>query len=53
MLSDSKECQEIVQEVETSFNFIVLYDQTYLFKFYSGDDENGEAQFIEIEVPVN
>lgn len=52
-LSDSNDCQEISQEIETSFNFIVLYDQTYHFKFYSGDDENGVEKFIEIEVPVN
>tara|TARA_R110002050_G_scaffold15706_3_gene48096 strand:+ start:42838 stop:43254 length:417 start_codon:yes stop_codon:yes gene_type:complete len=53
MLSDSEDCQEVLQEVETSFNFIVLYDQTYLFKFYTGEDENGEAQYLEIEVPVS
>jgi len=53
MLSDSEDCQEVLQEVETSFNFIVLYDQNYLFKFYTGEDENGEAQYLEIEVPVN
>tara|TARA_R110000796_G_scaffold183498_2_gene300087 strand:+ start:189272 stop:189688 length:417 start_codon:yes stop_codon:yes gene_type:complete len=53
MLSDSDDCQEVLQEVETSFNFIVLYDEPYLFKFYTGEDENGEAEYLEIEVPVN
>ncbi|WP_047417732.1 hypothetical protein [Cellulophaga sp. Hel_I_12] len=53
MLSDSDDCEEILQEVETSFNFIVLYSDTYLFKFYTGKDENDEAQYLEIEVPVN
>lgn len=53
MLSDDDNCKEILQEVETSFNFIVLYQDTYLFKFYTGKDENDEAQYLEIEVPVN
>ena len=52
MLSDSDTCKEISQEIETSFNFIVLYNETYTFKYYTGDDESGVAQFIEIEVPV-
>ena len=52
MLSDSDTCKEISQEIETSFNFIVLYNQTYTFKYFTGIDENGDAQFIEIEVPV-
>lgn len=53
MLSDRDNCQEILEEVETSFNFMVLYNEPYLFRFYAGLDENDEAQFIEIEVPVN
>ena len=52
MLSDSDTCKEISQEIETSFNFIVLYNQTYTFKYFTGIDENGDAQFIEIKVPV-
>ncbi|QXP56547.1 hypothetical protein H0I25_01770 [Cellulophaga sp. HaHa_2_95] len=53
MLSDSDDCKEVLEEVETSFNFIVLYPDTYLFKFYTGEDANGEAEYLEIEVPVN
>ncbi|KGK30469.1 hypothetical protein NQT66_00215 [Cellulophaga baltica] len=53
MLSDSDDCKEVLEEVETSFNFIVLYPDTYLFKFYTGEDTNGEAEYLEIEVPVN
>jgi hypothetical protein len=53
MLSDSDDCKEVLQEVETSFNFIVLYRETYLFKFYTGEDVNGDPQYLEIEVPVN
>lgn len=49
---DSEDCKEITKEIETSFNFIVLYEDTYLFKFYTGDDEEGEPKYLEIEVPV-
>lgn len=52
-ISASTSCNEILEEVETSFNFIVLYNQTYLFKFYTGRDENDVATYLEIEVPVN
>ena len=51
-LSDSDDCQEIEQEIETSFNFVVLYNQTYTFKYFTGNDESGDAQYLEIEVPV-
>ncbi|SMC38893.1 hypothetical protein [Cellulophaga tyrosinoxydans] len=51
-LSDSDDCQEIEQEIETSFNFVVLYNQTYTFKYFTGNDESGEAQYLEIEVQV-
>jgi hypothetical protein len=53
MLTDNDNCTEISQEIEESFRFIVLYNETYLFKFYQGKDENNESQYLEIEVPVN
>lgn len=49
---DSDDCKEISEEIETSFNFIVLYEGTYLFKFYAGQDDEGEPIYIEKEVPV-
>ena len=48
-----RECTMQIEEVEVNFDFIVIHDQTYTFRFYEGDDENGEHQFFEIEVPVN
>jgi hypothetical protein len=53
LLTDNDNCKEISQEIEESFRFIVLYNETYLFKFYQGKDENNESQYLEIEVPVN
>lgn len=46
-------CTPVVEERETFFNFIVLYDEPYLFRFWNGLDENGDDQYIEIEVPIN
>lgn len=39
--------------LETSFNFEVISNQTYLFKFYKGKDTNGNNIFEEVEIPVN
>jgi hypothetical protein len=46
-------CTQAIEEIETFFNFIVLYDEPYLFRFWSGQDENGNDEYIEIEVPIN
>ena len=48
-----RECTAQIEEVEVTFDFIVIHDQTYTFRFYEGKDENGEHEFFEIEVPVN
>ncbi|PCJ97749.1 MAG: hypothetical protein COA50_04285 [Flavobacteriaceae bacterium] len=53
VLTDEEQCTEVNQEIETSFDFQVLYSDTYFFKFWTGEDENGNPQFIEVEVPVN
>ncbi|GGD49449.1 hypothetical protein [Muriicola marianensis] len=46
-------CTLATEELEASFNFICLYDEPYLFRFWTGEDENGNQQYIEVEVPVN
>ena len=53
LFTDNEDCTDVNQEIETSFNLEVLFSETYLFRFYTGTDENGVAQFMEIEVPVN
>lgn len=53
ILLDEDECPEINQEVEDSFQFEVVYSQPYLFRFYTGDDSEGNPEFLEIRVPVN
>lgn len=47
------DCQEIATEVERTFNFEVIYDQDYVFQFWTGQDANGVDEYIEIDVPVN
>ncbi|MBT8307401.1 MAG: hypothetical protein KJN85_10735 [Maribacter sp.] len=51
--TDQEACTEVVRQEMASFDFVVLYDQEYLFRFYQGEDANGEQQFLEVEVPVN
>ena len=46
-------CITVNQEVQDTFQFEVRYTQPYLFRFFTGEDANGEAQYIEVEVPVN
>lgn len=45
-------CTQALSEVETSFEFLCLYPETYLFRFWTGENEQGEPQYLEIEVPV-
>jgi hypothetical protein len=45
-------CNLIAVEAEGSFDFICLYEGTYYFRMWSGEDVNGEQQYIELEVPV-
>ncbi len=46
-------CTLATEELEASFKFICLYDEPYLFRFWTGEDENGNQQYLEVEVPVN
>lgn len=37
---------------EATFNFIVTSNGSYIFKFWQGEDANGDNQYLTIEVPV-
>ncbi|MFX0555978.1 hypothetical protein ACOCEA_04230 [Maribacter sp. CXY002] len=50
--TDAVSCTEQVIEQEASFNFVVIYNEPYTFKFYQGDNSDGEPEFLEIVVPV-
>ena len=51
--TDTDDCTEESIEQTASFNFKVIYTDPYTFKFYTGDNSEGEAQYLEIVVPVN
>ena len=51
---DRNDCESFIDElVEATFNFIVTSNGSYIFKFWQGEDTNGESQYLTIEVPVN
>ncbi|PKV48959.1 hypothetical protein ATE84_0975 [Aquimarina sp. MAR_2010_214] len=43
---------ETTDLVEVSFDFIVGNEDSYTFRFWQGRDENGDNQFLTVEVPV-
>ena len=45
-------CNLIAVEAQDSFDFTCLYEGTYYFRLWTGELENGEQQYIEMEVPV-
>lgn len=51
--TDVDDCTEEAIEQTASFNFTVIYREPYKFKFYTGDNSDGEAEYLEIIVPVN
>jgi len=47
------DCQDLENElVQETFNFKVTGNGSYIFKFWQGEDDNGENQYLTIEVPV-
>lgn len=46
-------CTQAIVPMEASFQFVCVYSDTYIFRFYAGENEAGEAEFLEYEVPVN
>ena len=51
--TDQEVCTEAIRTIEDSFDFVVIYSEPYLFRFYQGEDANGDPQFLEVVVPVN
>ena len=45
-------CNLIAVEAQDSFEFTCLYEGTYYFRLWTGETEDGEQQYLEIEVPV-
>ncbi|TDE46617.1 hypothetical protein E0I26_00605 [Flavobacterium rhamnosiphilum] len=50
---ESTDCTPLTAEpIEVSFKFYVTNTGSYIFKFYKGEDANGQNIFEEIEIPV-
>ena len=50
---ENTSCTDLQDElVEATFNFIVTSNGSYIFKFWQGEDNSGEDQYLTIEVPV-
>lgn len=51
--TDQAGCTEETIEGQASFNFTVIHNQPYTFRFYQGESAEGEHVFLEVDVPVN
>ena len=50
---ERNDCEVLEDQLVTaSFNFKVTSNGSYIFKFWQGEDENQEDQYLIIEVPV-
>ena len=53
---DNSNCESLEQNddnlIEKTFNFKPLHEETYVFKFWTGVDDNGDDEFLTYEVVV-
>jgi hypothetical protein len=49
---DDKDCEELDREEELTILVHAVQHEPYIFRFWQGDDEDGEPIYLEIEVPV-
>jgi hypothetical protein len=49
---DDQVCTQAMELVDATFNFIVTSNLTYVFKFWQGEDDNGNDLYYIVEVPV-
>ncbi len=49
----NNECQVFTNEItDVSFNFLVTSNETYVFRFWQGEDESGNDTYYIVEIPV-
>ena len=53
VIEDEEECTGSGEDLVATFNFEVLYEEPYIFRYWTGEDANGEPTYLEITVPVN
>lgn len=49
---DDKNCEVVDREEELTIRVQALQTSPYIFRFWQGDDENGDPIYLEITVPV-
>ena len=52
VFSNNGFCEEINTELERTFNFQATSTGSYIFKFWQGEDVDGEDQYLIVEVQV-
>lgn len=52
LVIESNNCEVIDIEEELTFKVHALQESPYIFRFWQGDDENGDPVYLTIEVPV-
>ena len=52
LVIESNDCETIDFEEELTFRVHALQASPYIFRFWQGDDDNGEPIYLTIEVPV-
>jgi len=52
LVIESNDCETVDLEQELTFQVHALQASPYIFRFWQGDDENGEPIYLIIEVPV-
>lgn len=50
--TDQETCDDTPSEGVASFGVKIQHSQPYIFRFWQGEDANGEQQYFEVEVPV-
>ncbi len=52
LVIESNDCETIEIEQELTFQVHALQASPYIFRFWQGDDDNGEPIYLTVEVPV-
>ena len=52
LVIESNDCETIDLEQELTFQVHALQSSPYTFRFWKGDDDNGEPMYLIVEVPV-
>ena len=52
LTDEDRACTQAVEEVVAILKFNVIYTEEYKFRFYAGDDTDGNATYLEYTIPV-